>query len=103
MGTTPIDLWTPTYPVERLHRHFRSLAATPQDRDCITRCADDFVDVNNTLKDEFQTKLSSAFWELIVHVMLKSLGFGISLPADRPDFVLNAPQGNDRCALSPES
>lgn len=93
MASKPLDLWTPRYPVERLHRHFRSLAATPQDRDCITRWAADFVDVNNTVVDEFQTKFSPAFWELYLHAMFKSLGFGVSRPADRPDFALNAPQG----------
>jgi hypothetical protein len=93
MGAQQIDLWTAKYPVARLHRHFRSLSATPRDRDCVTRWARDFVDVNNTIVDEFQTKFSPAFWELYLHATFKSLGFGVSRPADRPDFLLNAPQG----------
>jgi hypothetical protein len=91
-ATDSIDLWTPRYPIDRLHPHFRVLAATPR-RDCITRWANDFIDVNHNIVHEFQTKFSPAFWELYLNAMFKSLEFGVSRPADRPDFVLDAPQG----------
>jgi len=92
-GPHPLDLWTTSLPVERLHPHFRSLAANPVDRACFQRWADDFPDVNGNAAHEFQTKFSPMFWEIYLFKMFQSLGFKVSRPIDRPDFVLDAPQG----------
>ncbi len=93
MPRQPIDLWTPRYPAGRLHSHFQKLTQMPETQRTITRWADGFEDVNNTIVQEFQTKFSPAFWELYLHAMFRSLGFGVARPALRPDFVLNTPHG----------
>lgn len=90
----PLDLWTTKLPAERLHPHFRSLAANPVDRACFQRWADDFTDVNGNTAHEFQTKFSAMFWEIYLFKMFQSLGFKVTRPKDRPDFVLEAPQGS---------
>lgn len=89
----PLDLWTTCLPVERWHPHFRSLAANPVDRACFQRWADDFPDVNGNAAHELQTKFSPMFWEICLFKMFQTLGFTVSRPNDRPDFVLETPQG----------
>lgn len=88
-----IDLWTTKLPKERLHPHFRSLAASPVDRACLQRWIDGFADVNGNIAHGFQTTFSAAFWEIYLYKMFQSLGFAVERPKDRPDFVLDAPQG----------
>ena len=93
MSLAPIDLWTTTVPTARLHPHFRSLAANPVERACLDRWAEGFADVNNNIAHEFQTKFSPAFWEIYLYRMFVSMGFAVSRPADRPDFVVKTPSG----------
>lgn len=88
-----IDLWTTNLPTERLHPHFRSLAANPVERACIDRWVDGFADVNNNIAHEFQTKFSPAFWEIYLYQMFVSMGFTVARPTDRPDFVVDTPAG----------
>lgn len=89
----PTDLWTTNLPKERLHPHFRSLAANPTDRACFQRWADGYPDANGNIAHELQTRFSPVFWEIYLYRMFLSLGFTVSRPKDRPDFVLGAPQG----------
>src|ERR1051325_11983105 len=84
-----IGWWTASLPTERLHPHFRSIAANPVDRACLDRWAEGFLDVNNNIVHEFQTKFSPAFWELYLYRMFMSLGFTVSRPSDRTDFVVD--------------
>lgn len=92
MASAPIDLWTSTLPIGRLHPHFRSLAASPVDRACLDRWAEGFEDVNGNIVQELQTKFSSAFWEIYLYRMFVSMGFRVLRPKDRPDFVVCAHQ-----------
>lgn len=49
--------------------------------------------MNGNAAHEFQTKFSPMFWEIYLFKMFQTLGFTVSRPKDRPDFVLDAPQG----------
>jgi hypothetical protein len=93
MPPAALDLWTPRFTVDRLHPHFRGMAADPSSRACIERWADGFPDTDGKIVQEFQTRFSPAFWELYLFAMFRSLGFGVSRPKDRPDFILDTPGG----------
>lgn len=88
------DLWSTDLPIERLHPHFRSVAANPIERACLDRWVEGFKDVNNNFVHEFQTKFAPAFMELYLYRLFLSLEFTVSRPADRPDFVVDTPQGS---------
>lgn len=92
-ANNPVDLWTTKLPVQRLHPFFRSLAACPVDRACFQRWADGFTDANGNAAHEFQTKFSPMFWEIYLFKMFQTLGFEVSRPKARPDFVLQTPSG----------
>lgn len=94
MSVTPIDLWTTELPIERLQPHFRSLAANPVERRCLDRWAEGFRDANNNIVHEFQTKFSPALWKIYLYRLFLSLGFAVARPSDRPDFVVETPQGS---------
>lgn len=85
-----MDLWATELPIERLHPHYRSMAACPADRACLDRWVEGFEDINNNIVHEFQTKFSPAFWEFYLYRMFLSMGLTVERPADRPDFVVIA-------------
>lgn len=93
MSARSIDLWKLQVPVEQLHSHFRLLAESAPNRESINRWADGFIDIDGDFVPKFQRTFSPQFWELYLHAMFKSLGFGVSRPAVHPDFVLQTPQG----------
>lgn len=93
MPQPALDLWSPRFATERLHRHFRGIAADPSSRACVDRWADGFPDTDGKIVQEFQTRFSPAFWELYLFAMFRSLGFRVSRPGNRPDFILHTPSG----------
>ncbi len=59
MPASPIELFTPRVADNQLNPNFRSLAARPDCRDCLSRWADGFEDVDNKIVTEPQTTFRS--------------------------------------------
>jgi hypothetical protein len=84
-----LDLFSPLVNAKRLHPNFVHVAGEKDDavRAVLRDWSDGFVDRDGKLVIEFQTTFNSAWWELYIHAVLKSLGVRVDFGFDAPDFV----------------
>lgn len=84
-----MQLFTPIVPRQSLHPNFVSTLrpGSASIRQVLAQWADGFVDRDGKFVKEFQTTYNSAFWELYLYAVFKSLGVRIDFSHDAPDFV----------------
>lgn len=84
-----MQLFRPIVPGKSLHPNFITTLrpGSASVRRIISQWADGFVDRDGKFVKEFQTTYNSAFWELYLYAVFKSLGVNIDFSHDAPDFV----------------
>jgi hypothetical protein len=92
---SPLDLWTPVAPVDQQHHNFRTIRAKSDAPALavVSKWASSFVDRDGDFVAKFQKSFDTAFWELYLHAVFRSLGFTSDYRHARPDFVLDGPSG----------
>lgn len=58
--------------------------------------ADGFVDRDGKVLYEFQTTFHSMLWEFYIHQILKDMGLTIDFSKNRPDFIVQNPDGTHK-------
>ncbi|MBH0052495.1 hypothetical protein [Pseudoalteromonas sp. SWYJZ19] len=91
-----MDIFTPIFPEEKLHKHFKILqldSAKPI-RATINNWAKGFIDRDRKLVQEFQTTFNSSFWELYLFQCFKELEMKIDFSKASPDFSVQTKSRN---------
>lgn len=91
-----MDLFTPIFPEDRLHPHFKilQLNSSKAIRATINSWAEDFVDRDEKLVEEFQTTFNSSFWELYLYQCFKEYGMQVDFSQASPDFTVKTLKGS---------
>ena len=88
---TPLDLFTPRVPNDRLHPNFLTLSDVPAfsaARELITEMANIFEDPDGNFVRDFQTTgFNSRLWELYLFAALVEEGFRLDRSHAQPDFI----------------
>ncbi|WP_216821806.1 hypothetical protein, partial [Uliginosibacterium sp. TH139] len=87
-GLRSLELFTPLFPQERWHPHFKTVLSPfcKPSREVVTRWADGFTDRDGKFVQEFQLSFNSPFWELYLHAVIKDYGYTIDWSKSAPDF-----------------
>ena len=83
-----MDIFTPIFPKDKLHNHFKILqldTAKPI-RATLNNWATGFIDRDKKLAQEFQTTFNSSFWELYLFQCFKELEMKVDFSKASPDF-----------------
>ncbi len=92
-----MDLFTPRFREEKLHRHFRLISAAPDYAKVqliIQAWAAGLLDRRGESEkfiNEFQTTFNSSMWELYLNRALVELGCSVDFSKSAPDFFVRAP------------
>ncbi|KEA03028.1 MULTISPECIES: hypothetical protein [Rhizobium/Agrobacterium group] len=92
-----LDLFTPRFPEEKLHDHFRLISADPdytKVQPIIQNWATGLLDrrgENQKFIKEFQTTFNSSMWELYLNRALIDLKCSVDFSKSAPDFFVRGP------------
>ncbi|MGV2168814.1 hypothetical protein [Agrobacterium tumefaciens] len=92
-----LDLFTPRFPEEKLHDHFRLISADPdytKVQPIIQNWATGLLDrrgENQKFIKEFQTTFNSSMWELYLNRALIDLKCSVDFSKSSPDFFVRGP------------
>lgn len=92
-----LNLFAPRFPEEKLHHHFRLIAATPEYakvQPIVQRWATGLLDRRGEKQkfiNEFQTTFNSSMWELYLSRALVDLGCSVDFSKSAPDFFVRGP------------
>lgn len=84
---------------EKFHTKYRLLSnhhLAMGQRQILQEWADGFVDRDGKALYEFQTTFHSMFWEFYIHQVLKEMGEKIDFSKNRPDFIVQNPDGSHK-------
>ncbi|MCU8035715.1 MULTISPECIES: hypothetical protein [unclassified Shewanella] len=85
-----MDLFTPLFPMHKLHKNFLQIQRDSQssDRAELQRWCNDFPDRDKKLVKEFQTTFNSTFWEIYLYALFCEIGLKMDWSHPSPDFVV---------------
>lgn len=84
---------------EKFHTKYKLLNNHPPaigQRQILQEWADGFVDRDGKVLYEFQTTFHSMLWEFYIHQVLKEMGEKIDFSKNRPDFIVQNPDGSHK-------
>lgn len=84
---------------EKFHTKYRLLSShhfAVGQRQILQEWADGFVDRDGKVLYEFQTTFHSMLWEFYIHQVLKEMGEKIDFSKNRPDFIVQNPDGSHK-------
>ncbi|ENU93549.1 hypothetical protein F971_00807 [Acinetobacter vivianii] len=84
---------------EKFHTKYRLLSShlfSMGQRQILQEWADGFVDRDGKVLLEFQTTFHSMLWEFYIHQVLKEMGGKLDFSKNRPDFIVQNPDGSHK-------